>query len=63
MHAMGDHQERGRRLERLLTEFFRLFDVEPRLSYSIDLEQIDGSLNFDTSPYIVKKARWRSESR
>jgi hypothetical protein len=34
--------------------------MEPRLSYSIGNEQIDGSLSFDTDDDIVE-ARWRAE--
>lgn len=55
----SDHQRRGRELEPLLTDLFVLFDMEPRLSYSLDHEQIDGSLSFDTDDYIVE-ARWRA---
>jgi len=34
--------------------------MEPRLSYSLEREQIDGSLSYDTDDYIVE-ARWRKE--
>jgi hypothetical protein len=34
--------------------------MEPRLSYNLPHEQIDGSLSFDTDDYIVE-ARWRKE--
>ena len=57
----SNHQRRGRDLEPLLTDLFVLFDMEPRLSYHLDLEQIDGSLSFDTDDYIVE-ARWRAEA-
>lgn len=53
-------QRRGRDLEPLLTDLFMLFDMEPRLAYDLDREQIDGSLSFDTDDYIVE-ARWRAE--
>lgn len=53
-------QKRGKELEPLLTDLFVLFDMEPRLSYDLGREQIDGSLSFDTDDYIVE-ARWRSE--
>lgn len=55
-----DHQKRGKALEPLLTAFFVLFDMEPRLSYSLEREQIDGSLSYDTDDYIVE-ARWRKD--
>lgn len=56
-----NHQRRGKDLEPLLTDLFRLFDMEPRLSYDLDHEQIDGSLTYDTDDYIVE-ARWRGEA-
>jgi len=56
-----NHQRRGRALEPLLTDLFLLFDMEPRLSYNLEREQIDGSLSFDTDDYIVE-ARWWAEA-
>jgi hypothetical protein len=53
-------QRRGKALEPLLTDLFVLFDMEPRLSYDLEHEQIDGSLSFDTDDYIIE-ARWRAE--
>jgi len=55
-----NHQKRGKDFEPLLTDLFVLFDMEPRLSYDLQREQIDGSLSFDTDDYIVE-ARWRKE--
>lgn len=60
LQAAGDRQQAARELERLLTDFFVLFDMEPRLSYSLEREQIDGSLSYDTDDYIVE-ARWRTD--
>jgi hypothetical protein len=60
LQTMTDRQQAGRELERLLTDFFVLYDMEPRLSYSLDREQIDGSLSYDTDDYIVE-VRWRKE--
>lgn len=59
-HEEPNPQRRGRNLETLLSDLFLLFDMEPRLSYDLDREQIDGSLSFDTDDYIVE-ARWRAE--
>ena len=56
-----NHQRRGKDLEPLLTDLFVLFDMEPRLAYDLALEQIDGSLTYDTDDYIVE-ARWRGEA-
>jgi hypothetical protein len=60
LEAAQDRQQAGRDLERLLTDYFILFDMEPRLSYSIEREQIDGSLSYDTDDYIIE-VRWRNQ--
>lgn len=52
-------QRRGYELERLLTDLLALYDLEPRLSYVTDAEQIDGSFRLDTDDYIME-AKWRS---
>jgi Restriction endonuclease len=59
LSAMTDRQEAGRRLEKLLDELFRLFDLEPRLSYNLVGEQIDGAMSFDTDDYIIEAKWWR----
>jgi hypothetical protein len=56
-----DVHARGYAFESLLADLFLLFDLEPRLSYKISIEQIDGSFSFDTDDYIVE-ARWRAAS-
>jgi len=53
-------QQRGKCFEQLLTSLLLLFDMEPRLAYDLEREQIDGSLSFDTDDYIAE-ARWRHE--
>jgi Restriction endonuclease len=53
----SDRQGAGRLFEVLLNDLFNLFDLDPRLSYELDSEQIDGSLAFDTDNYIVE-AKW-----
>jgi hypothetical protein len=60
LHNESDHQQRGRSFERLLTDFFALFDLEPRLAYDLEREQIDGSLSFDTDDYVLE-ARWTKD--
>jgi hypothetical protein len=60
LQTMTERQQAGRELERVLADFFVLYDMEPRLSYSLDREQIDGSLSYDTDDYIVE-VRWRKE--
>ncbi len=60
MYLMPDPARRGLEFEGFLTELLALFDMEPRLQYSLTHEQIDGSFSFDTDDYIVE-ARWRAE--
>jgi hypothetical protein len=60
LHNADDPHQRGRAFEVLLTDLFLLFDMEPRLSYVLPHEQIDGSLSFDTDDYIIE-ARWRQD--
>ena len=56
----ADAHQRGYAFESLLAEMFLLYDLEPRLAYTISLEQIDGSFTFETDDYIIE-ARWRSK--
>jgi len=56
-----DVHARGYAFESLLADLFLLYDLEPRLAYKLDLEQIDGSFTFDTDDYIVE-ARWRAQA-
>lgn len=58
--ASDDPHGRGRLFEGFLNKLFTLFDMEPRLAYDLEREQIDGSLSFDTDDYIVE-ARWRQD--
>jgi Restriction endonuclease len=60
LHASDQPHDRGIQFERLLTDLCVLFDMEPRLAYSLSNEQLDGSLSYDTDDYIVE-ARWRAE--
>ncbi|GAA1890693.1 restriction endonuclease [Streptantibioticus ferralitis] len=55
--SMPNRQEAGRLFEIFLNELFQLFDLDPRLSYKLATEQIDGSLSFDTDDYIIE-AKW-----
>lgn len=56
----GDVAARGNAFQNFLAELFSLFDMEPRLDYSLEREEIDGSLSFDTDDYILE-ARWRRQ--
>jgi hypothetical protein len=60
MQRETDTHQRGYGLESLLADLFLLYDLEPRMAYRLDLEQIDGAFSFDTDDYIVE-ARWRQD--
>ncbi|MGK5738130.1 restriction endonuclease [Micromonospora sp. URMC 103] len=59
LHTMADKHRRGRRLEGLLHRLFEIHDMEPRLSYSLASEQIDGSVTFDTDDYLLEAKWWK----
>jgi hypothetical protein len=58
--AMADRQKAGKLFENFLNQLFHLFDLEPRLSYELASEQIDGSLTFDTDDYIIEAKWWKT---
>lgn len=53
-------QQRGFALERVLRELFALFDLDPKASFRITGEQIDGAFTFDNTDYILE-AKWQQE--
>jgi len=55
-----NHQERGYDLEKLLNELFILFDLDPKSSFKIRGEQIDGAFTFDTQDYLLE-AKWQKK--
>jgi len=57
MHSASDPQQRGRDFEAFLNELFALYDLEPRFSYVMEHEQIDGAFLFNTDHYVVE-AKW-----
>jgi hypothetical protein len=61
MHSETDHQRRGRTFEGLLNELFFLFDLNPRKSFVLADEQIDGAFTFSTDDYLLE-AKWEKTS-
>lgn len=61
MHGEPDHQKRGRMLEALLNDLFTLYDLNPRRSFSLVGEQIDGAFTFNTDDYILE-AKWEKSA-
>lgn len=57
--AINDnHQSRGLLLEKFLNDLFLFFDLDPKSSFKITGEQIDGSFTFDNTDYLVE-AKWQ----
>ena len=61
LQSGSDVHKRGYAFEALLAKLFLLFDMEPRLASSLDREQVDGALTFDTDDYVVTR-RSRSQA-
>jgi len=53
-------QQRGYRLEKLLRSLFELFDLDPRASFKIVGEQIDGAFTFESTDYLFE-GKWQQE--
>lgn len=47
----ADPQGRGYKLEHLLRDLFELVDLDPKASFRVVREQIDGAFTFDKSDY------------
>jgi hypothetical protein len=56
----SNHQSRGFRLERVLRSLFELFDLDPRASFRIVGEQIDGAFTFEGTDYLFE-GKWQQE--
>jgi len=56
----SDAQKRGYGLEKLLNELFTLFDLDPKASFKITGEQIDGAFTFKDDDYLLE-AKWQKE--
>lgn len=53
----SDAQKRGYGLEKLLNQLFTLFDLDPKASFKITGEQIDGAFTFKDDDFLLE-ARW-----
>src|SRR5262249_31009830 len=56
----GDAQGRGYQLEKIIRELFELFDLDPRASFKITGEQIDGAFTFEATDYLFE-AKWQEQ--
>lgn len=57
----ADHRKRGFALEKLMYELFRLFDLDPKVSFRITGEQIDGAFSLQGTDYLFE-AKWAGRS-
>ncbi|TKH07592.1 hypothetical protein FC678_22625 [Peribacillus simplex] len=53
-------QSRGYELEKIVKELFTLYDLDPKSSFRIQGEQLDGAFTFDNTDYIFE-AKWQKE--
>jgi len=53
-------QQRGFSLEKVLKGLFELFDLDPKASFRITGEQIDGAFSFEGTDYLLE-AKWQQE--
>lgn len=53
-------RKRGYDLEHFLNELFTLFDLDPKSSFKIAGEQIDGAFTFDNNDYLLE-AKWQQK--
>lgn len=55
-----DLQKRGFELEPFLTDLFLLYELNPKGSFKINGEQIDGAFTFDGTDYLME-AKWKRQ--
>ena len=60
LFATQNRQARGYELEKLLKDVFAHFDLDPKASFRIEGEQIDGLFTFEQTDYLLE-ARWRDQ--
>lgn len=53
-------RQRGFDLEKLLNELFALFDLDPKASFKVTGEQIDGAFTFKDDDYLLE-AKWQKD--
>jgi len=56
----GTPQTRGAELEAVMTEVFELFELDPKSSFRITGEQIDGAFSLDGTDYLFE-AKWEKD--
>jgi hypothetical protein len=56
----AEPQQRGYRLEKIIRALFELFDLDPRASFKLVGEQIDGAFTFEAIDYLFE-GKWQQE--
>jgi len=60
IYSIANPIERGFAFEKFLNDFFEYYDLDPRRSFKILGEQIDGAFTFENIDYLVE-AKWQQE--
>lgn len=58
--SLDDNKQRGYAFEAFLNDLFEFYDLDPRRSFKIMGEQIDGAFTFENTDYIVE-AKWQAD--
>lgn len=58
--SSNDTQARGYKLEKIIKELFVLFDLDPKASFRIAGEQIDGAFTFEGNDFLFE-GKWQKE--
>ncbi|HHW02047.1 MAG TPA: hypothetical protein GXX35_04435 [Thermoanaerobacterales bacterium] len=58
--SSDDLRARGYQLEKIMKELFVLFDLDPKASFKIQGEQIDGAFTFENTDYLFE-GKWQKE--
>lgn len=58
--SFDNPQQRGYSLEKVLKGLFELFELDPKASFRITGEQIDGAFSFEGTDYLLE-AKWQQE--
>lgn len=56
----SNFQQRGFEFEKFLNKLFLLYELDPRASFKIHGEQIDGAFTFDGTDYLLE-AKWKKQ--
>jgi Restriction endonuclease len=56
-----DASSRGLELEKIMYDIFEVFDLDPKASFKLKGEQIDGAFSLDGTDYLFE-AKWKQET-